>query len=66
MMHVEVPANIPKGTEVEEFVQNHDGTSTLRIRCASGRIVTFTIKTTKIKNMSVDSIYDTLLTECVK
>lgn len=59
-------ANSPKGTEVEEFVQNKDGTSTLRIRCTSNRIVTFTIRTDKVKNLNVDGIYSILLTECVR
>lgn len=59
-------ASIPKGTDVEEYIQNKDGTSTLRIRCASGRIVTFTMRTAKIEDVNVDDIYNILLLECLK
>ena len=65
-IEVQAAASIPKGTEVEEFVTNKDGTATLRIRCASNRIVTFTVKTELIKSLNVDRIYDILLTECVR
>lgn len=53
-------------SDIESFVDTPEGTSTLTIRCASNRIVTFVIKRDKIKELNLNSLYDRLLEECVR
>lgn len=51
-------------TDIEEFIQNKDGTSTLVVSCVSGRVLRFTIKDKDLKNLNIDSLYAKLIAEC--
>lgn len=51
-------------TTVDEFIDNRDGTSTLTVTCADGKSVRFTMKTSKLKSLNVDKIYETIIKEC--
>lgn len=51
-------------TEVDGFIDNKDGTSTLVVSCANGKQVRFSIATKRLKSLSVDAIYDVINKEC--
>lgn len=49
---------------VDEFVQNHDGTSTLRITCASGKEISFTIPDKRLNMLDEEGLYRIIKLEC--
>lgn len=53
-------------TEIEEFIQNKDGTSTLVVRCVNDKILRFTVKDKDLKKVNIDTLFATLIAECGK
>jgi len=50
--------------DVESFVQNKDGSSTLTVRCANGKAVQFKIPKDKVDLVNIDQVYSILNKEC--
>lgn len=60
-----ITANLPLA-DVEEFVDNRNGTATLRVVCANGNKVQFTVDRKRLDMMDVEAIYAIIYLECKK